>query len=827
MSFDFKKLIPHLIATGIFIAIVFLYFSPVMEGKRLEQHDISQWQGMSKEIQDFREKTGQEPLWTNSMFGGMPAYQISVLYPANLVQYINKILWLGFPDPANLVFLCLLGFYVLLISLKIDFRLAISGAIAFSFCSYNFIVIMAGHNSKIHAIAYIPMVIAGVLMALNGRIFFGAAITGLSLALQLYANHLQITYYTIILIGILVIFELVNSIKEKNMAVFLKTGIAVGIAVAIAALTNITNIWSTYEYGKYSTRSQSELTEKKVSTGLDEDYAFGWSYGKLESFTLLIPDFMGGASQSNIGTTSATYKALQANGAGAQANSFVQNAPLYWGNQPITSGPTYLGAITVFLFVLGIFIVKGHYRWWLCTGAVLFLFLAWGKNFETFNSFFFHHFPGYNKFRSVSMCLVITCFAVALLAFLGIKQFFSDDVKKQDLKKPLLYSYYITGGLCLFFTLIAGAIDMSGPVDENLKQYDWLLAAIKEDRISALRIDALRSLFFISAAFGILWFSLHKKIKNEWAFIGLALLFLIDMWPVNKRYLNNDNFVSRSKAEVPFQKSTADQQILADTEPGFRVMNTTVSTFNDASTSYFHHSIGGYHGAKLKRYQELIENQISKNNMNVLNMLNTKYFIVKNQQTGEPIPQQNPGACGAAWFVKTFQYVANADSEINSLTDFNPLQTVFIDRRYESQLNGYEPKNDSLASIRLISYQPNHLVYNYSAATEQLAVFSEIYYDKGWNAYIDGKLTSHLRANYVLRAMRVPAGKHKIDFKFEPQVYATGEKISLASSGLLLLLFFGMSFIEIKKATQDKTANETGGTQKISPKTEQATRKKK
>ncbi len=788
-------------AIAVFMVIVFLYFSPLLEGKKMEQHDIAQWQGMSKEIQDFREKTGKEPLWTNSMFGGMPAYQISVLYPANLVRHVNSILWLGLPDPANLIFLCLVGFYLLLISLKVESRLAIAGAVAYAFCSYNFIYIMAGHNSQIHTIAYMPLVIAGVLMAFRGRMLMGAAVTGLALALQLYANHLQITYYTMIVVFLLVMMEGVHAIREKRIPDFIKSGLLLAVVAGLAVLTNITNLWATYEYARYSTRSQSELTEKKVSTGLDKDYAFGWSYGKLESFTLLIPNFMGGASQSDIGTNSATYKALQQNGAGAQAASFVRNAPLYWGDQPFTAGPTYLGAITIFLFVLGIFLVKNSTRWWLLVTAVLFLFLAWGKNFETFNDLFFFYFPGYNKFRAVSMTMVIVSFATVLLGTLGLRRFLTGELKQPEMKKALLYSFYIVGGLCLFFTIMAGAISVSGPADENLKQYDWLVAALKEDRVSTLRMDAIRSLFFIGLTFTLLWFVMKNKVKKEHAVIGIILLFLGDMWTVNKRYLNNDNFVAKTKAEVPFQPTSADQAIKADPEPGFRVMNTTVSTFNDASTSYFHHSIGGYHGAKLKRYQELIEYQISKNNMSVLNMLNTKYFIVRNPETNEPMPQRNPGACGAAWLVQDYKLVANADSELHALSEFDPLKTVFIDKRYDSDLGGFKLVFDSAGSIKLSSYSPNHLVYNYQAATEQLVVFSEIFYDKGWNAYVDGAKKDYFRANYVLRAMRVPAGKHQVEFKFEPEVYATGEKISMASSGMLLLLFAGMLFIELKKTS--------------------------
>jgi len=800
MKINFKSLLPHLYVILFFIAICAIYFSPVMEGKVLSQHDIQQWEGMSKEVQDFRAEYHSEPLWTNSMFGGMPAYQISVLYPANLVKYINDILMLWMPAPFGYIFLALLGFYIMLLCLKIDYRIAVAGAIGYAFASYNFIIIMAGHNSKMHAIALVPFVIAGFLLVFDKKYLLGGALTALGLSLEIYANHLQITYYLALALGMLCVVELVKNIRSKELPHLMKSAAVLAGAAILAILPNITSLWATYEYGKYSTRGPSELHEKKTSDGLDKDYALAWSYGVGETMTLLMPDFMGGASSSALNKNSATYKALNANGAGAQANQFIQSVPLYWGTQSYTAGPVYFGAIIIFLFVLGIFLVKSEYRWWLLIGTVIFVMLSWGKNFQAFTDIFFNTLPGYNKFRTVSMILAMAGFTVSLLAVMGLSAFFQTKTDSKLKQKALMWSLYITGGICLLFTLMPGLFfDFTSEVDKNFEQYDWLVTAIREDRASALRMDALRSLFFIGAAFTLLWLSFKNKMQFTYAILGIAALILVDMWSVNKRYLNSENFTSASRAKAVFTPSQADMAIMQDKEPGFRVMNTTVSTFNDATTSYFHHSIGGYHGAKLKRYQELIEFQISQNNMAVLDMLNAKYFILAPEKGGEPMAQQNPGALGAAWFVKDIKIVANADSEMTALTGFQPRETAIVDQRYNDQVKGLSINFDSTATIKLTDYKANHLTYKTSAASEQFAVLSEIYYDKGWNAYLDGKEVPHVRANYVLRAMRVPSGQHTIEFKFEPAVYRNGERIALAGSIMLILLLGFVGFKELKK----------------------------
>jgi hypothetical protein len=525
------------------------------------------------------------------------------------------------------------------------------------------------------------------------------------------------------------------------------------------------------------------------------DYAFEYSYGISETFTLMIPRFKGGASEEALGTKSHTYRALRNNGIPEyEARQLIQQMPLYFGDMRMTSGPPYVGASVVFLFVMGVWLLSGPMKWWLVAATLFSIILAWGKNLMPVSEFFFHHFPGYNKFRAVSMMLVIAEFTMPLMAVLTFLKIMEGTAEKEKLMRTGRIVVGLTAGFCLLTALVPSLFsgDFHSPVDEAFERNPWLLEALRKDRAAVVRADALRSLFFILVTAGLLWAMVKRKIKSSVnASFILIVIFLVDLWPVAKRYLNESRFVSRSKAERPFQPTAADLQILADTEPGFRVMNTTVSTFNDASTSYFHRSIGGYHGAKLKRYQELIEYQISRNNTAVINMLNTKYFILPSPETKQPIPQLNGDACGPAWFVKEIKIVANADSEMTALSHFDPLTTAIVDKRFADHLQGFTPVYDTAATIRLKSIVSNHLVYESNSTTEQFAVFSEIYYDRGWNAYVDGKLMPHIRVNYVLRGMRVPAGRHTIEFRFEPKVYQQGERIALVSSSLLLLLCIG------------------------------------
>ena len=786
-----KKFSPHLIVILLFVGISFAYFSPLMQGKILDTPDIKHWKGMSKEVQDFRYDTGEEALWTNSMFSGMPAYQISTKSNANLIQYVHKAISLGIPRPANLLFLYLLGFYLLLLSLKVDYLLSAVGAIGFAFSSYFFIIIMAGHMTKALAIAYLPMVVAAVLYTYRGRMFLGGVLTALTVALQLYANHLQITYYLVIVLILIGIVQFIKDLKVNNLASFAKRSSVLVLAALLASGTAITRLSTTMQYGAESTRGKSELTNNldNKTSGLDKDYATSWSYGVAETFTLLIPNFYGGASQGELTTKSKTYQAIKR---APNAKQLIKQLPLYWGTQPFTSGPTYAGSIVVFLFIFGFLFVKSEMRVWILLATILSIMLAWGKNFMPLTDLFLDYFPGYNKFRAVSMILVIAEFTIPLLGFVALNKFLTTTDPENEKKKSLQLAFYIVGGLTLVFALIPNLFfDFVGAQDANLAKSGWPVDALQSDRVALLSADSWRSFIFIALSFAAMWMFLKNKITSRYVIIIVGFLVLSDMWTINKRYLNDDNFVRKSKLEIPYKATAADQQILKDTDPNFRVFNRSVSTFNDASTSYFHKSIGGYHGAKLKRYQELIENHISKGNMAVLNMLNTKYFITPQGQV-----QKNPGALGNAWFINEINLVPNADAEIASLNGFNPANTAIVDVRFSDQMT------DSLdnfgASINLTEYKPNYLKYNSNSSKNGIAIFSEIYYDKGWNAYVDGELKTHFRANFVLRGMQIPSGNHVVEFKFEPEVYHVSERIALTSSIILLLLLAFVSVKELK-----------------------------
>jgi len=805
---DFRKYLPYLVALLIFIGITLIYFSPLLEGKRIQQSDIMQFKGASKEIADYRKATGKEPLWTNSMFGGMPAYQISVIYKGNIFGYLDTILGLGLPHPANLVFLYFLGFFILLLVMKVDPWLSIAGAIAFAFSSYFFIIIDAGHNSKAHAIAYMAPVIAGIILTLRKQYIWGGILTAIALTLEIKANHPQITYYLLLLVFILGLFELVSSVIEKRFPGFLRSlGILI-VAALFAVLTNITSLWATWEYGKYTIRGKSELTvnrENKTS-GLDKDYATRWSYGIGETMTLLIPDFYGGSSSARLSENSEVVKALKQNNVSQnQIRQFISYPlPLhYWGDQPGTSGPVYVGAIIVFLFILGLIIVKGPVKWWLLTATLLSVMLSWGHNFMMLTDFFMDFVPGYNKFRAVSMTLVIAEFTMPLLAILALKELFDPGQNKKKLFRSIQIALGISAGLALLFILIPGLfLSFTGPNDpliqESYKFPDWLMQAVRDERARLVRMDALRSLIYMVLAAALSWALLYSKLKKIYISFILAALILADMYVINKRYLNNDSLTTKSKVEKPFVASAADAEILKDSDPDFRVLNLSVDAFNDASTSWFHKSIGGYHGAKLRRYQEVIEQQISKNNMAVWNMLNTKYVITPGENRA-PMAQRNYDALGHAWFVEGVKIVDNADQEMAALSSFNPADTAIVDERFQSFLREYTPGRETGSLIELKSYTPNRLEYQYTARKNSLAVFSEIYYPKGWNAYVDGAPTPHFRVNYILRGMVLPAGKHTVVFSFEPRVYALGETVSLTSSLVLLALILGLVFLELRK----------------------------
>jgi hypothetical protein len=805
-----KKAIPHLIALAVILLVIFLYFTPLFNGKVLKQYDVLQWKATFQEIAQFEKASGERTFWTNSIFGGMPSFLIGPSYHGNftgtILFHISDVL----KHPADTIFLLFVCFYIMLLAFEVSPWLAIVGSLAFAMSTFNFINIDAGHVTKGNAIAFIPLVIAGMHITLHRNRWLGAILTGIALSFELSAGHVQITYYLIFIVLAWVIVEFISALKNKTLPNFLIGGALMAVTAGVGIGTNITGLLATEEYGKYSIRGKSELTKTATgesnaansSSGLDKDYALAWSNGVAEPFTLLIANFYGGASNSDLGTSSQTYKELQKQGY-PNAKDVVKQMPIYWGDQPFTAGPIYYGAIIIFLFVLGMFVVKGMEKWWIFSAAMLAVFLSMGKNFPLLTDLFFDYFPLYNKFRSVTFILCVAQTMFPFLAILAVKAILEKKITQAEFLKGLKYSLAIVGGLCLIFALVPGMFfDFASEADGRMNLPQWLKDSLMADRESLLRMDALRSLVFILLSTAALWFFQKGKLKAELLIGILGILVVVDLWGVDKRYLNEKDF-EKKKADAAIEKTAIDEQILADKELHYRVYNNTIDFDKDALTAYYHKSLGGYHGAKLRRYQELIEWQLSKMNMECYNMLNTKYFILQDS-TGGKFVQSNPGRNGNGWFVKNIQWVANADEEINALTGFKSKETAIMDKKFESVLNGFVPTFDSSASIVLNVYQPNKLVYSSQGSSDQLAVFSEIYYEKGWNAYIDGTLVPHVRADYLLRALKVPAGKHQIEFKFEPTVVETGERIAYASSYTLyggLLLVLALVFLKKKKET--------------------------
>lgn len=848
---NIKKFLPHLVAIGAFLAISVFYFSPLLDGKKqIQQGDVKNYKGTAQEIIDFRkDHKEEEPLWTNSMFGGMPAYQISVRYHANLMKYVDNVFQLWMPHPIGMVFLYFAGFYILLLCLRVNPWIAAVGALAYGFSSYFFIILEAGHNTKAHAIGYMAPLLGSIILTLRRNFIVGAALTTLFASLELYANHVQITYYLFMVVAVIMLVELYGAFKEKRMPDFVKRGAVIAVAIMIAVLPNVSNLWATYEYGKYTTRGTSDLTIKAnkqsnagiKTSGLDRDYATQWSYGIGESFTMLIPNFKGGASESIGQNNKNALEDIR----DPQMRQYASSMSAYYGDQPFTSGPVYIGAIMIFLAVLGLFLIKDRIKWALLAITIISIMLAWGKNLMWFTDLFFDFMPGYNKFRAVSMILVIAELTIPLLAVLALQRIYESSAtttvtvgkKVMPTSRVLIIAAAITGGFALLCYL-APTMFTKFQADNELKQlvaqarqqdpnaqvsqienaYMPVLEQAEVARKAIFKADAIRTFIFILLAFGLLWFYLTKKVNEQLLFAGLAVFVLADMWPVAARYLNSTNYVPKAQLEVPFQKSKADEFILQDKSLDYRVLNMARNTFNDASTSYWHKSIGGYHGAKLKRYQELIDFQIDENmavlmqtlrgagvsdsslkaafgKTQVLNMLNTKYVIINDDAP----PLMNPMANGNAWFVKNIISVNSANEEILKLSEVNTKESAIINEKFSEQLHGFVPKFDDGASIKLSSYQANKLVYETNASTSQLAVFSEVYYPKGWIATIDGKEAPIVNTDYVLRALVVPEGKHTVEFNFKPAVYVVGEKISMAGSVLVLLICFGGLFYGYRK----------------------------
>lgn len=855
---NFKKILPHIIAVVAFIVVSLVFFSPVMEGKKLFQSDMAQFDGASKELHDYEKASGEGANWANAMFSGMPSYQIAFPQSNNIFNTIAPPLTLWNRNfDAGIFFIMMLGFYVFMCSMGAKPLISAFSALIYALGSYNVIIITVGHITKAWAMAMIAPILAGMILVFKRKYISGIIIFTLSLGLQIYFNHIQITYYTLIAALILGMTYLIYAIKEKQIKNFALSCGALIIAAVIAIMPNSSHLALNAEYAKHTMRGGSELTIKANDNtnnnekGLTIDYAYAWSYGVGETLTMLIPDFKGGGSSDNRWESLAENRLQEiqstqpAQASHPQINQVVNQyaGSTYWGEQPFTAGTVYFGAIVIFLSLLGFLLIKGAERWWLLFATIVSILMSWGSNFMILNEFLFNHLPLYNKFRTPSMILVIANVTLVITAFLGLKEFFNKEIYNNKKTTSLFISGGIVGGFCLLCALLpdlfASFTSSQDSVFETMLGNSFI-QALYEDRKSAFTSDALRSFIFIAIAFVSLFLFAKDKLKKEIiviAIIGIASV--IDLWQVDKRYISNDNY--KKPYELEIQSTPALETIKADVEAKninhYRVYNMAVNTFNDASTSFYVPSIGGYHGAKLQRYQDIIsfhltnpnyvqkdlndtsllktnqirqffytyQQQIKCPNLQVLNMLDTKYFILPvGQEGGTAI--ENPEACGAAWFVENIKTVNTADEEILALNDFNPQHTAILNKEFASQLQNKDFSNaDQQATIALQespNKNPDLKIYKTKSTTAQLCVFSEIYYKEGWKAYIDGKEAPILRANYVLRALEVPAGEHTIELRCEPDTLKTFNIINLIGSILIVIFVIGaiaLPFIKKKK----------------------------
>lgn len=819
-----KKLLPDLIAILAFVLLSFAYFFPAdIENRILFQHDTAAGAGAGQEVKEYYEQTGERSRWTNSLFGGMPMYQIAPSYDSTKsLQWVQKAYQLFLPDYVCLTFMLMLGFYILLRVFGIPVWLAGLGGIMWAFSSYFFILISAGHIWKFITLAYVPPTIAGIVLAYRGKLLWGGILTALFVALQITSNHVQMSYYFFFVILFFVGAYFEKAWRTKTLPQFFKASAVLIVAALVGIAANVSNLYHTYAYSKETMRGKSELVQtgdaaKQTSSGLDRDYITQWSYGIDETLTLLVPNFKGGASAALSQSETAMSKA------NPMYSSLYGSLTQYFGTQPMTSGPVYVGAFVLFLFVLGCFIVKGPLKWALIGATFFSIVLSWGKNFMPLTDFFIDYVPLYNKFRAVSSILVIAEFTIPLLAIFALKRLLEEpEILKQE-KKPLGISLLLTAGVALLLAVAPGSIGsgyvpaqeaqmLQNAVNQQMipaNELSGILANLGEMRAELVSSDALRSFIIIGIGCSLLWLYASGKLRSSLTIAGITILCLADMWGVNKRYLNDAQFVPHSIRTETFTKTNTDELILQDTSLDYRVLNFATSTFDDNNTSYWHKSVGGYHPAKLRRYQEMIEHHISPemqaaykaiataggemdsvdaNKFRILNMLNTKYFIFPAGQQRQTVPILNPHAYGNAWFVNKVQYVNNANEEIDALDSIIPTETAVVDARFKDVLKGtMESYKDSLSSIRLTSYTPNRLTYETNNAQDGIAVFSEIYYPDGWHVTIDGQPAELARADYILRTMYVPAGQHTIEMRFDPTSLHVTEGIAYGALALLVI----------------------------------------
>ncbi|WP_299432789.1 hypothetical protein [uncultured Maribacter sp.] len=807
MKLGFKALFVHFFVLVFFVVAALLYFNPVLQGKVIQQSDIVQYTGMAKEQNNFRKVTGEEPYWTNSAFGGMPTFQLGAYYPHNYVKKLDNLIRF-LPRPADYLFVYFLGFYILLCCLKVDYRLAALGALAFGFSTYLIIILGVGHNAKAHAIGYLPMLLGGIVLVFRKKYIGGFILTAIAMALEVGANHYQMTYYCMLLILIMGAVYFVNAILKKKFKHF---AISIGIlllAVALGIATNATGLMATKEYADWSTRGKSELTvnpdgsPKENRGGLSKEYITQYSYGIVESLNIFVPRLFGGSNGENLGESSKTFNFLTDQGiTRTQAISFSSRLPLYWGDQPGVAAPAYIGAVIFFLFIVGLFIVQRKAKWWLFGGTIMSLILSWGKNFSLLTDFMIDYFPLYDKFRAVSSIQVILELCAPVLAVLAVNELFKNKVTSTKKINALKISAITVVSILISLLLFKGMFNFSGSDDAFIKQNygNELMALIKLDREAVYTNDTLRSLLFIALASITLWLYIKGKVKENLLVLGLGVLILVDLVGVDKRYVNKEDFVSKRQMNEPFRQTAVDKQIAED-EGNYRVYDPQEG-LNGARTSYFHKSIGGYHAAKPAGIQDLFDFHIYKGKVSVLNMLNVKY-VVQQDEEGRSYPAVNPDANGNAWFIKKLVPVTTANEEIQGLGTLDNKNEAIFNTSNFPNINRFAFQTDSTTTIQLKDYKLNHLIYISKNENAGVAVFSEMYYGNGWNAYIDGVLTDHFKVDYVLRALKIPEGEHKIEFKFEPKVVKDGSTIALASSsllGFLIMLGIGFTFWRSRK----------------------------
>lgn len=798
-----KKITPHLVALTTFILISVFYFMPQYEGLDVRQHDDIQAKGMTGGIKEHEKLYGEHPQWAPNMFSGMPAYLIDMNYDGRLLKEASDVFYfLG--RPAAYYFILMAGFYFMLLCFGVNPWLAIVGSVGYGLSSYFFIIYEAGHITKLMALSFIAPMIGAIFLSYTKNLWLGASLAAIFASIEISTSHPQIPYYFLFVIAAIVGGQLYDYIKSKKVLDFIKRSVVLIVAAALAVGSNIVQLWYINDYSNDSTRSRSELTlsgneAENQTSGLNRDYITAYSYGKMESFNLYIPNLYGGSSMGGFSKNGEVAESLKK----YQAQDVATQLPGYWGNQPITSGPVYIGAVMVFLFFLGLFLVKGREKYWIIGVTLLCLMLAWGENLMWVTNLFIDYFPAYNKFRTVSMILVIAEWTVPLLGILALKAIWNNEVDNNKIEKSLKYAVITSIAITGFFLLLGNSFfSFEGPHDKAMGMPADVLEAMVSERSSLMSADALRSLIFSLLTAGVVWLFYKNKIKKSHFVVALTALILADMIPVNKRFLNDSDFVAKKQAKE-IKPTAADLQILEDKDLSYRVVNLSLNPFSDATTSYFHKSIGGYHAAKMRRYQEVIDKYLSKMDIDVYNMLNTRYFIRENDKKEIEV-SFNDGALGNGWFVENIKLVKSADEEYNLLGEIDPRTTAIVNDKFAEVFKGLELTNntDSLNSVTLVDYKANELRYKTESVKKGLVVFSEIYYPKGWSAFIDGKPTEVVCADYILRGVVVPEGEHTIEFKFEAPHFKTLVAITYTSS-ILIILSLLVSLFLLKKGKEN------------------------